>query len=124
MIQSQHSNVQVTIFVTCLNFAGTGSRILLHPLSSSRRVIPSRKIALNSNGEVNCKELARRPCKDMSYNTEMSCMRHDFVSVISTPLAWGRDDLNRSRRKLIRKKQNPQCGNTGEQNWLNEPRKH
>ena len=62
VIQSQHSNVQATIFVTCLNFAGTGSRILLHPLSSSRRVIPSRKIALNSNMEVNCRELARRPC--------------------------------------------------------------
>ena len=51
----------VTIFVTCLNFAGTGLRILLPPLSSSRRVIPSRKIALNSNGEVNYQELARRP---------------------------------------------------------------
>ena len=61
VIQSQHSNVQVTIFMTCLNFAGTGWRILLPPLSSSRRVIPSRKIALNSNGEVNYRELARRP---------------------------------------------------------------
>ena len=48
--------------MTCLNFAGTESRILLPPLSSSRRVIPSRKIALNSNGEVNYRELARRPC--------------------------------------------------------------
>ena len=57
VIQSQHSNVQVT----CLNFAGTGSRISLHPLSSSRRVIPSRKIALNSNGEVNYREVDRRP---------------------------------------------------------------
>ena len=42
-----------------MNFAGTGSRISLHPLSSSRRVIPSQKIALNSNGEVNYRELAR-----------------------------------------------------------------
>ena len=58
---SQHSNVQVKITVTCLNFAVTGSRILLHPLSSSRRGKPSRKIALNSNREVNCRELARRP---------------------------------------------------------------
>ena len=58
---SQRSNVQVTITVTSLNFAVTGSRILLHPLSSSRRGKPSRKIALNSNGEVNCRELARRP---------------------------------------------------------------
>ena len=55
------SNVQVTITVTCLNFAVTGSRILLHPLSSSHREKPSRKIALNSNGEVNYRELARRP---------------------------------------------------------------
>ena len=31
-------------------------------LSLSRRGKPSRKIALNSNGEVNCRELARRPC--------------------------------------------------------------
>ena len=61
-IQSQHSNVQVKIFLTCLNFAGTGSRILLPPLSSSRRVIPSQKIALNFNGGVNYRELARRPC--------------------------------------------------------------
>ena len=41
------NNVQVTIFVTCLNFAGTGSRILLPVVSSCRRVIPSQKIALN-----------------------------------------------------------------------------
>ena len=41
---SQHSNVQVTITVTCLNFAITGSRILLHPLGSSRRGKPSWKI--------------------------------------------------------------------------------
>ena len=53
VIQSQHSNVQVIITVTCLNFAGTGSQILLPPLSSSRIEILSRKIALNSNGEVN-----------------------------------------------------------------------
>ena len=45
-----------------LNFAGTGSRILLPAVSSCRRVKPSRKIASNSNGEVNCRELARRPC--------------------------------------------------------------
>ena len=61
MIQSQHSNRQVTITVTCLNFTGTGSRNLLPPLSSSRRVILSRKITLNSNGEVNYRELAWRP---------------------------------------------------------------
>ena len=57
-------HVQVTIFVTCLNFAGTGSRISLPAVSSGRRVKPSRKIALNSNGEVNCRELARRPCNN------------------------------------------------------------
>ena len=38
---SQRSNIQVTITVTCLNFAVTGSRILLHPLRSSRRRKPS-----------------------------------------------------------------------------------
>ena len=54
-------HVQVTIFVTCLNFAGTGSRISLPAVSACWRVKPSRKIALNSNGEVNCRELARRP---------------------------------------------------------------
>ena len=37
------------------------SRILLPAVRSSRRVKPSPKIALNSNGEVNCRELARRP---------------------------------------------------------------
>ena len=58
---SQHSNVQVTITVACLNFAATGSRFLLPALSSCRRVKPSRKIALNSNREVNYRELARRP---------------------------------------------------------------
>ena len=61
MTSSQHSNVKVTIIVMCLNSVVTGSRILLHPLSLSRRVKPLRKIALNSNGEVNCRELARRP---------------------------------------------------------------
>ena len=61
MTSSQLSNVQVTITVTCLNFAVYRVAIVLHPLSSSRRVKPSRKIALNSNGEVNCRELARRP---------------------------------------------------------------
>ena len=67
---SQRSNVQVTITVTCLNFAVTGSWILLHPLRSSRRGKPSRKIALNSNGEVNCRELARRPWPvgDLDFN--------------------------------------------------------
>ena len=45
----------------CLNFAVTGSRILLHPLRFTRKGKLSRKIALNSNGEVNCRELARRP---------------------------------------------------------------
>ena len=59
MIQSQHSNVQVTITVMCLNFAGIGSQILLPPLSLSRRVILSQKIALNSSGEVNYRELAK-----------------------------------------------------------------
>ena len=64
VIQSQHSrpNVQITIFMTCLIFADTGSRILLPPLSLSRRVIPSPKIALNFNGQVNYRELAQRPC--------------------------------------------------------------
>ena len=61
VMSSQRSNIQVTITVTCLNFAVTGSRILLHPLSLNRRGKPSRKIALNSNGEVNCRELAQRP---------------------------------------------------------------
>ena len=60
-------HVQVTIFVTCLNFVGTGSRISLPAVSSCRRVKPSRKIALNSNGEVNCRELARRPWGYLHY---------------------------------------------------------
>ena len=47
--------------MTCLNFAGTGSRISLPAVSSCRRVKLLRKIALNSNGEVNYRELARRP---------------------------------------------------------------
>ena len=40
VIYSQHNNVQVTIFVMCLNFARTRSRILLPAVSSCRRVIP------------------------------------------------------------------------------------
>ena len=50
MIALHNNNVQVTIFGTCLNFAGTGSRILLHSLSSCRRVIPLRKFTLNLSG--------------------------------------------------------------------------
>ena len=64
VITTQYVGLQVTITVTCLNFAVTGSRILLHPLSLSRKGKPSRKIALNCNGEVNCRELARRPWLD------------------------------------------------------------
>ena len=45
-----------------LNFAGTGSWILLTSVSSCRRVIPSLKIALNSNREISYRELARRSC--------------------------------------------------------------
>ena len=59
---AQHSNVQVSIFMTCLNFAGTGSWILLRSVSSSRRVIPSWKFTLNFNGEISYRELVRRPC--------------------------------------------------------------
>ena len=73
----QRSNVQVTITVTCLNFAVTGSRILLHPLSSSRRGKPSRIIALNSNGEVNYRELARRPCVLFKWAWERQHRRND-----------------------------------------------
>ena len=47
--------------------SGVWSRILLPAVRSSRRVKPSRKIALNSNGEVNCRELARRPWKRLVY---------------------------------------------------------
>ena len=47
--------------MACLNFAGTWSHILLLPVSSGRRVIPSRKIALNLKREINYLELARRP---------------------------------------------------------------
>ena len=60
-ITLHHNNIQVTILVTCLNFAGTGSRILLHSLSLCLRVIPSQKFTLNLNGEVNYWELAWRP---------------------------------------------------------------
>ena len=45
----------------CLNFAGTGSRILFRPVSSRCRVIPSRKISFNFNGGISYRELARRP---------------------------------------------------------------
>ena len=37
VLQSPHSNVQVSIFVMCLNFPSTGSQILLRPVSSSHR---------------------------------------------------------------------------------------
>ena len=66
VITLHHDNIQVTIFVTCLNFANTGSRILLPSLSSSRGVIPSWKFTLNLNKEVNYRELARGPCKNLS----------------------------------------------------------
>ena len=72
---SQHSNIQVTITVTCLNFAVTGSRILLPAVSSCRRVKPLRKIALNSNGEVNYRELGRRPWADAALCICLICHR-------------------------------------------------
>ena len=74
MTSSQHSNIQVTITVMCLNFAVSGSRILLPAVSSCRRVKPSRKIALNSNGEVNYRELARRPCNFTYFSTNEMIM--------------------------------------------------
>ena len=61
VITLHHNNLQVTIFVKCLNFAGTRSWILLPTVSLSRRVIPSLKIAFNSNGEISYQELPRRP---------------------------------------------------------------
>ena len=66
--------------MTCLNFASTGLRILLHPLSSSRREKPSRKIALNSNGEVNYRELAQRPCIICGIQVELPKYKHGLVS--------------------------------------------
>ena len=80
---SQHSNVQVTITEACLNFAVTESRILLPVVSSCRRVKPSRKIALNSNGEVYYKELARRPWinRKTLFITDKQCFligKHSF----------------------------------------------
>ena len=54
--------------MTCLNFAGTGSRILLHSVSLCRRVIPWQKIALNLNREVNYWELVWRPWCDQAAN--------------------------------------------------------
>ena len=88
VITLHHSNIQVTILVTCLNFAGTWSRILLHSLSLRHRVISSQKFTLNLNGEVSYRELARRPrehqCQTIlvhqyssivSYQTILSCSR-------------------------------------------------
>ena len=99
MTSSQHSNLQVTITVTCLNFTGTGSRILLHPLSSSRRVILSRKIALNSNWEVNYRELARRPwyitinCELLS-TIDICKMLIIFCIVTGLEVLWREDSEN------------------------------
>ena len=48
--------------MTCLNFAGTGSRILLPPLSSSCRVIPSQKNHIEFQwGSKLSETIARRP---------------------------------------------------------------
>ena len=60
--------------MTRLNFTGTGSRILLPPLSLSRRMIPLQKIALNSNGEVNYQELARRLWSNIKYAVTVACI--------------------------------------------------
>ena len=95
VIQSQHSNVQVSIFVTCLNFAGTGSQILLNPVSLCRRVIPSRKISLNFNGEISYRELARRPWNRVdsrhhqgSTLKNVNCIPANCLSLRGTSLFW------------------------------------
>ena len=94
-IQSQHSNIQISIFVTCLNFAGTGSRILLNPVSSCRRVIPLRKISLNFNGEISYRELARRPWNredsrqhQGSTLKNVNCIPANCPSLRGTSLFW------------------------------------
>ena len=53
-----------------MNFAVRGSQILLPAVRSSRRGKPSRKIALNSNGKVNYRELARRPWSLYNFHAE------------------------------------------------------
>ena len=78
VITLPHNNIQVTIFVRCLNFAGTRSQILLSPVSLCCRMIPSRKISLNFNREISYRELARRPwyrwCETLPLKEWKSCM--------------------------------------------------
>ena len=86
--------------MTCLNFAGTGSWILIPALSSCRRVIPSRKIALNSNGEINYRELARRPWRNhtLSWNTHVLVSKPDaLLNMRKWPTDFLRISHNASR---------------------------
>ena len=68
-----------------MNFAVTGSRILLHPLRFTRKGKPSRKIALNSNGEVNCRELARRPWVIQTYSKDDADIYSNYRPVSELP---------------------------------------
>ena len=61
-IKLHHSNVQVAIMYSWMNFAVTELRICCHIASSSRTLVDRRNFALNLNGEVSYRELARRPC--------------------------------------------------------------
>ena len=65
--------------MTCTELRRYRVANLLPPLSLSGRVIPSRKIALNSNGEVNYRELARRPCSHCGRLTGRS-----FISTVNS----------------------------------------
>ena len=68
-VRDRITQVQVTIFMKCLNFAGGVSRILLHSVSSCHRVIPSRKNRIEfrwGNKLPGTRSEALITCKDTS----------------------------------------------------------
>ena len=96
--------------MTCLNFAGTGSWILIPAVSSYRRVIPSRKITLNSNGEINYRELARRLWANHGTPS--------FLEVASASLQWVSTNC---RFLKANKLQRVGCLGTVRRNWRTTP---
>ena len=47
-----HNNIPVTKFVTCLNFASTGSRILLHSVSLCRAPLAKNHIEFQRGNKI------------------------------------------------------------------------
>ena len=101
VLWSQHSNVQVSIFVTCLNFAGTGSRLwqlyvaLWHDIWRLQHLAAQLKL---------CSQLYRATLTGLIWLASIKETGHDFFLVRKTHKSFQKQGKMYINRK---KQQNP-----------------